>query len=228
MGYLRWKRLGDLLGGLGLLALTAPVQCVVAVAVLLLDGPPVWFRQARVGRGGHPFTLVKFRTMRTGTERPNPTLPVRDAATDPRVTPLGRLLRRTALDELPQLWHVVRGEMSLVGPRPLPVTDLTDPRWLQEAPPTERAQWTEWLQRRHTVRPGLTGRWQVSTSPVSDLENWRTCDLAYLKAMSFREDLQLLWATPGALWRGRREDKKNIDGQGGTTSEKSTCPPGNP
>ena len=110
---MRTNRLADLVAaGLGL-ALLSPLYLATALAVLLYDGPPVMFRQERIGRGGQPFHLWKFRTMRPASGGPLLTV-----AGDTRITPLGRFLRRTKLDELPQLWNVLKGEMSLVGPRP--------------------------------------------------------------------------------------------------------------
>jgi lipopolysaccharide/colanic/teichoic acid biosynthesis glycosyltransferase len=108
----RWKRGVDIVGGGILLLLSAPLQAIVALLVLLGDGPPVLFRHERVGYQGRAFRLMKFRTM-----RPSGGSPV-TAAGDPRITPVGRRLRRYKLDEFPQLWHVVTGAMSLVGPRP--------------------------------------------------------------------------------------------------------------
>ena len=110
---MRTNRLADLVAaGLGL-ALLSPLYLATALAVLLYDGRPVFFRQERIGRGGQPFHLWKFRTMRPASGGPLLTV-----AGDARITPLGRFLRRTKLDELPQLWNVLKGEMSLVGPRP--------------------------------------------------------------------------------------------------------------
>jgi lipopolysaccharide/colanic/teichoic acid biosynthesis glycosyltransferase len=198
------KRIMDMvLGGL-LLAVLLPVWGIVAVALLLAQGRPVLYRQARAGREGRPFLLLKFRTMAPGATPPPGDRPVSKDHADPRITPLGRLLRRTALDELPQLWNVLRGEMSLVGPRPLPVADLAHPGWLEGIAPDERARREAWLHRRATVPPGLTGLWQISPEPAEDFENWLTRDLAYLDRRNLLLDLVILLATPWALIRGRR------------------------
>src|SRR6266700_2556819 len=148
------KRGIDVVLGLALLLAVLPLLAVLAIAVWVETGAPVLFRCQRYGRGGRPFTMYKFRTMALGAERALQTLRSRNVAQgmvkiadDPRVTTLGRLFRRFSLDELPQLWNVVRGEMSLVGPRPheLGEVSLEDPVHLQ----------------RLRMRPGLTGLWQI-------------------------------------------------------------------
>jgi lipopolysaccharide/colanic/teichoic acid biosynthesis glycosyltransferase len=204
MHYSSRKRILDVLVGAILLVALLPVWAAVAVVLLLAQGRPVFYRQARVGQDGRSFTLLKFRTMAHGTPPPPGDTPVVKDHADPRITPLGRLLRRTALDELPQLWNVLRGEMSLVGPRPLPVADLEHPGWLEEIDPAERARREGWLRRRHSIPPGLTGLWQISPNPAEDFENWLARDLAYLDRRSLLLDLYILLATPFALLRGRK------------------------
>jgi exopolysaccharide biosynthesis polyprenyl glycosylphosphotransferase len=176
------------------LALLAVPMAVIAVVVRLTSPGPALFRQTRVGRGGREFTLWKFRTMVVGAE----SMPM-DAndvdgllfklRRDPRVTPVGRVLRRWSLDELPQLWNVLRGQMSLVGPRP-PV-------------PAEVARYGDDVRRRLLVKPGLTGLWQVSGR--SDLP-WEECvrlDLRYVENWSVSLDLVILARTLFAVVRGR-------------------------
>ena len=167
------KRVIDV--GLVLLAapLWAPLAAVVALAVRVVLGPPVLFRDVRAGRGGIPFTLVKFRSMRLG------------AGTDAeRLTRFGRFLRASSLDELPELWNVLKGEMSLVGPRPLPVRYV--PRYTAEQA------------RRLEVRPGLTGLAQVSGRNALDWEEKFRLDVAYVDSRSWAGDAAILVRT---LWQ---------------------------
>ena len=167
------KRVIDV--GLVLLAapLWAPLAAVVALAVRVVLGPPVLFRDVRAGRGGVPFTLVKFRSMRLG--------PGTDAE---RLTRFGRFLRASSLDELPELWNVLKGEMSLVGPRPLPVRYV--PRYTAEQA------------RRLEVRPGLTGLAQVSGRNALDWEEKFRLDVAYVDSRSLAGDVAILVRT---LWQ---------------------------
>jgi lipopolysaccharide/colanic/teichoic acid biosynthesis glycosyltransferase len=161
-----------------LVLLSAPVWltaiALTACAVRLSSGAPVFFGQRRAGRGGRVFTLVKFRTMRPG--------PGTDAE---RLTRLGRFLRATSLDELPQLFHVLSGSMALVGPRPLPEAYL--PRYTAE----ER--------RRHDVRPGLTGWAQVNGRNALSWEEKFALDLWYVDHRSFALDVRILFMTLGRL-----------------------------
>lgn len=150
--------------------LWVPLAAVVACLVRLSLGAPILFRDVRAGRGGRPFTLVKFRSMRTGAGS--------DAA---RLTRVGRLLRASSLDELPELWNVLKGEMSLVGPRPLPVRYL--PRYTAEQ------------RRRHDVRPGVTGWAQVNgRNALSWAEKFRY-DLEYVARQSLALDARILALT---------------------------------
>ena len=144
-GNAKLKRLLDIVCALGGLLVVAPLLAVVALAVLLDDGRPVLFRQERVGRNGTRFDILKFRSMRV---QPHGAGPLLTAAGDSRLTRVGRVIRRWKLDELPQLLNVLRGEMSLVGPRPITLDEL--PRYGQ-------VRW-HYL----SVRPGMTGLWQVS------------------------------------------------------------------
>ena len=175
------KRCVDLLFAVALLILTAPVQAVVALLVRLRLGSPVLFRQQRPGRHGTIFTLVKFRTML-----------VTDGHADPRedacrLTPLGAKLRASSLDELPTLWNVVRGDMSLVGPRPLLV------EYLDLYTPSQA--------RRHEVRPGITGLAQVSGRNSITWEQKFAADLQYVDERSLRLDLTILARTVVAVIR---------------------------
>jgi len=173
--YRSWGKRGlDLaLAAVGLVVLS-PVLLAVAAGVAVAMGRPVFFRQQRPGRDGRPFTLVKFRTM----ARPRPGVPADDAS---RLTRLGRWLRATSLDELPELWHVVRGQMSLVGPRPL----------LMEYLPLYSAEQA----RRHEVRPGITGWAQVNGRNALSWPERLALDAWYVDHLSLALDLGILWRT---------------------------------
>lgn len=178
------KRVLDLVLALPALLLLAPFVLAIALLVRARLGPPVIFRAVRAGRGGRPFVLYKFRTMRD----------LRDASgallsDEERITALGRFLRRTSLDELPQLYNVVRGEMSLVGPRPLLVEYL--------------ARYTPAQARRHEVRPGITGWTQINGRNGLSWEEKFELDLWYVNHASLLLDLKILVRTcRRVLWRG--------------------------
>jgi lipopolysaccharide/colanic/teichoic acid biosynthesis glycosyltransferase len=164
------KRLVDVVGAVVLLVVAAPILVLVGVAVVATMGWPVLFRHERAGRHGARFELLKIRTMRAG-----------DGSDAARLTPLGRALRATSLDELPQLWNVLRGDMSLVGPRPLPPAYL--PRYSAEQA------------RRHEVRPGITGLAQVSGRNALSWEEKFRLDVEYVERRSFALDCWILWRT---------------------------------
>jgi lipopolysaccharide/colanic/teichoic acid biosynthesis glycosyltransferase len=188
-----WKRALDLLGGVTLAVAALPALALIAAAVKLASPGPVLFRQLRAGLGGRPFVMYKFRTMTVDAESLRHALrelneldgPAFKIKADPRVTRLGRLLRSTSLDELPQLWNVIRGDMSLVGPRPLPCD--------------EQAACTPWQQRRLDVTPGLTCIWQISGRSNVSFAEWVRMDLQYANERSLGRDLQLLAATVPAV-----------------------------
>jgi exopolysaccharide biosynthesis polyprenyl glycosylphosphotransferase len=186
----------DRIGALVLLILLAPVLAVVAVLVKLDSPGPVLFRQLRAGRGGRPFRIVKFRTMRLDAEELLADLKRRNGHEgaffkmdeDPRITRIGRWLRRLSVDELPQLWNVLVGEMSLVGPRPLPVSE---------------AAWFSPVDRRRTlVRPGITGLWQVSGRSQLSAEEAVRLDLRYVEHWTLVLDGVILLRTVRAVLRG--------------------------
>jgi len=193
----RLKRAIDVVGALTGLVLTAPVLGACAVAITVQDRGPVLFAQTRIGQGGWPFTMYKLRSMVRDAEALKPTLQARNEADepafkmmqDPRVTRLGAWLRRTSLDELPQLWCVLRGDMSLVGPRP--------------ATPDEVARWSPEARRRLAVKPGLTGIWQVSGRSELDGRTWLAMDLDYVERASIGLDLWLILKTVPAVLSGR-------------------------
>ncbi len=180
-GYDPLKRAIDVVVAGTALVVSSPVQAVVAVLVARDLGRPVLFRQERPGKDGRPFTMVKFRSMRSA---PDGTSPLRDAE---RLTPFGRLLRSTSLDELPSLWNVVKGDMSLVGPRPLLM------QYLPLYSPQEA--------RRHEVRPGLTGLAQVRGRNLVSWSERFAMDVDYVERRSLRLDLQVMAATVATVLR---------------------------
>ncbi|MEQ8846245.1 sugar transferase [Botrimarina sp.] len=190
-----WKRAFDIVGASIGLVVAAPVIVAAAVAVRLTSPGPSLFVQEREGLGGKRFRIYKLRTMRTDAERLKRQLralneqdgPAFKIADDPRVTPFGRLLRRTSLDELPQLWNVLRGDMSLVGPRPLPID--------------ESLACQPWQRRRLHVTPGLTCTWQVYGRNVVPFDEWIRMDLDYARRRSPWLDLVLVARTCPSLLR---------------------------
>jgi exopolysaccharide biosynthesis polyprenyl glycosylphosphotransferase len=186
------KRTFDIGISLALLFIALPILAVAAIAVKLDDGGPVFFRQRRVGKGGALFDMLKFRSMVVGADRLQAELRDKNFSDgllfrmdgDPRITRVGRIIRRLSIDELPQLWNVVRGEMSLVGPRPLPV----DPDAFSQGE-----------SERHTVLPGITGYWQISGGNGLAYHEMIRLDLAYIRNWSLWLDLRLLLRTIPAL-----------------------------
>lgn len=176
------KRALDVVGAGAALAVTAPVLAATAAAVAIDLGRPVIFRQVRPGLGGQPFTMFKFRTMRDATDAHGRALPDGE-----RLTRLGRFLRASSLDELPELWNVLRGEMSLVGPRPLLV---------QYLPLYSREQ-----ARRHEVKPGITGWAQIHGRNALSWDDKFALDVWYVDHASVWLDLRILAATVRAVLR---------------------------
>ena len=192
------KRAMDIVGGAAALLLAAPLIAVIAI-VLLLQRGPVMFAQTRTGQGGREFRCFKFRTMHVGAQakldavlaadpkarahwRRHHKLPV-----DPRVTTMGRFLRRTSLDELPQLLNVLKGDMSLVGPRPVPAAEL--------------ARYRGYAGYYLSVKPGLTGLWQVNGRNSTTYNRRIALDVTYARKNSLALDLAILARTPGVLLR---------------------------
>jgi lipopolysaccharide/colanic/teichoic acid biosynthesis glycosyltransferase len=171
--------------GLGL-AVASPVLAAAALAIKLDDGGPVFYRQRRVGLNGEEFELVKFRTMDVGAEHKGAGLAVNEG--DPRITRAGRLLRRLSIDELPQLWNVVRGDMSLIGPRP------TLAYQVERYTPRQR--------RRLEVRPGITGWAQIHGRARLPWEERIELDVWYVEHRSPWLDLKIIARTPSALFAG--------------------------
>jgi lipopolysaccharide/colanic/teichoic acid biosynthesis glycosyltransferase len=200
------KRVFDLVLVCPLLLIAAPLMLLVAVAIWLFDGRPILFRQARLGRGATLFEMLKFRTMRQASDAAH-----RDYAgrwitqnrafsngkgrgalykmtEDPRITRLGAILRRFSIDELPQLLNVVRGEMSLIGPRP--------------ALPYELELYRDWHRRRLEALPGLTGPWQVGGRNRLSFDEMVRLDIDYIEHWSLARDLAILARTPRAVLAG--------------------------
>lgn len=188
-----WKRACDVaLSALGLVVLS-PLMATAAVAVAVSTPGPVIFRQKRAGLGGRSFDFLKFRTMHVDAEARLASLrdqnevsgPVFKMTNDPRITPVGRILRKTSIDELPQLWNVLKGDMTLVGPRP-PILD-------------EVAEYTTWQRRRLDVTTGLTCLWQVNGRSNIPFESWTRLDIDYARRRSLSLDLQILMRTLPAV-----------------------------
>jgi len=192
------KRLLDIAISLLLLALAGPAIAIAALAIKISSPGSILFKQKRIGLNGRMFTLYKFRTMIADAharrdevahlnEMNGPVFKVRD---DPRVTPVGRWLRRFSLDEIPQLWNVLKGDMSLVGPRP-PI-------------PEEVASYHRWHRRRLSMKPGLTCLWQVSgRNEIQDFDHWMKLDLQYIDNWSPSLDLKILLRTIPAVLSGK-------------------------
>jgi len=192
-----FKRTFDVLVSSVILVLLSPFLLVVAAIIKLTSSGPVFFRQVRTGRNERPFFVLKFRTMYEDAEERKAEIlhlnemdgPLFKISDDPRVTRVGRFLRRTSLDELPQLINVWKGDMSLVGPRPFVVS--------------EAAEIEGWARKRFEARPGMTGLWQVSgRNELSHLELCRL-DYLYVASWSFWWDMQILWQTPATMFKGR-------------------------
>ena len=191
------KRALDVVFSSALLVLLAPLFFVVAVLVKCASPGAVLFRQTRVGLNKRQFQIYKFRTMNANAEQIQDELlplnemagPVFKMTNDPRVTPLGRVLRKTSIDELPQLFNVLKGEMSLVGPRAMSLRDyqLFD---------------QDWQRRRFSVKPGITCLWQVNGRSSIPFEKWMELDMQYIDKWSLWLDLKILAQTVPAVLRG--------------------------
>jgi len=194
-GYQAAKRLLDVVGALGLLIVLGPAMLTTFLVLLLTTrGRPLYW-QRRVGYCGRPFSMWKFRTMVADADRRQHEVgneqagPVFKNRRDPRITRIGRFLRKTSLDETPQLFSVLWGRMSLVGPRPLPVSEV--------------ARFQPWHRRRLAVMPGLTCLWQVSGRSEIGFEDWVRMDIWYVRNQGFWADCKLLLRTPLSVVSGR-------------------------
>ena len=190
-----WKRSIDIIIGSLLIVLTAPVVLLAALAVIIVEGGSPVFSQERVGLNARRFRMFKLRTMVSGAHEMREDLlhlneatgPVFKIRNDPRLHPLGSLLRQTSIDELPNLWNVLRGEMSLVGPRP-PLT-------------CEVAHYDAYAMRRLTVKPGITCLWQIQGRSEVSFDEWMALDNRYIDTWTPLADLQILLKTIPAVLR---------------------------
>jgi exopolysaccharide biosynthesis polyprenyl glycosylphosphotransferase len=191
------KRIVDFAVALVAVIAILPIMLLVAIVIRITSTGPVFFAQKRVGHNKRKFTMYKFRTMVVDAEQQMEQLehlnevsgPVFKIKNDPRITPIGRFLRKTSLDELPQLFSVLKGDMSLVGPRPLPIRDYEG---FNE----------DWQRRRFSVKPGITCLWQVQGRSSISFEKWMELDLQYIDKWSLWLDLQILLQTIPAVLRG--------------------------
>jgi len=182
------KRLIDIVGSLALIVVLSPLLLTILIVLAITTRGKPLFWQRRAGHLGKTFLMIKFRSMRLDADKIKHTVanestgPVFKNRRDPRVTRLGRILRKTSLDETPQLLHVLFGQMSLVGPRPLDVREV--------------ARFAHWQLRRLAVKPGLTCLWQVSGRSEIGFEEWSRMDLWYVQNQSLKTDIELLCRTP--------------------------------
>jgi exopolysaccharide biosynthesis polyprenyl glycosylphosphotransferase len=191
------KRLIDILGSAGLLLVLAPVFAIVTLLIRLDSAGPILFAQERVGLNKRRFRMLKFRTMLDGADQQQLVLerlneaegPVFKIRNDPRITRVGRILRRFSIDELPQFFNVLKGDMSLVGPRPLPVRDVNRIN-------------VQWHKRRFSIKPGITCLWQVNGRSNIGFNDWVRMDLDYIDKWSLGLDLKILMKTIPAVFRG--------------------------
>jgi lipopolysaccharide/colanic/teichoic acid biosynthesis glycosyltransferase len=181
--------------------LMLPLFFIIGILIRITSTGPIFFCSRRVGKGGRYFTFWKFRSMyvagprRSDLERSNEKSGhIFKMRCDPRVTPVGRILRRLSLDEIPQLFNVLAGDMSLVGPRPLPAEDL-DPDGMSR-------EFTDWAERRSMVRPGITGLWQIRGRSELPFTKMMEFDIEYIENWSIRLDLGILLKTPRAVFFG--------------------------
>lgn len=184
-----FKRIIDIIGaGLGLILLS-PIIAIVACAVKVTSKGPIFFSQKRVGKNGELFEMYKFRSMVVNAEELKGNLedqnemsgPMFKIKDDPRITKVGKFIRKTSIDELPQLWNILKGDMSLVGPRP--------------SLPKEVEQFDNWMFKRLSVRPGLTCYWQVSGRNNIDFEDWMKLDVKYVDERNIWIDIKLIFKT---------------------------------
>ena len=189
----RWKRAMDLLVAGSMLLCPGPLLLAVYLIIKMTDPGPAFFVQQRMGRGGIPFGMYKFRSMVMNADALKAELlsqnervgPAFKMTNDPRITPIGRFIRKWSIDELPQLFNVLRGEMSLVGPRPLPLE--------------EDQQMAQWHNMRRQANPGLTCYWQISDRDSLSFDEWVRLDIKYLRERSFLIDVKILLMTVPAV-----------------------------
>jgi len=199
------KRAFDLLTAGLLLVVLSPLLLAIMMAIHIASPGPAVFRQQRAGKGGKPFTLYKFRTMRLDTD---PFGPSPRSGADPRLTRLGRFLREYSLDELPQVVNIIRGDMAIIGPRPLYITQISE--------------WNERQRKRLLVRPGLTGLAQISGRGELTVEEKLELDVQYVEQMGLRLDAHILFATSArvfarqGIYERRYSQAEDTRGQSGS------------
>ena len=188
------KRLIDITCSFVGILVLSPLFIIIAIIIKFTSKGPVFFSQKRVGRNGKEFDMYKFRSMVVNAEELKEKLaaqnemsgPMFKMKDDPRVTKVGKFIRKTSIDELPQLWNILKGDMSLVGPRP--------------SLPKEVAQFDEWMYKRLEVKPGLTCYWQVSGRNNIDFEDWMKLDVKYVKERNLWIDIKLIFKTVFVLF----------------------------
>ena len=188
------KRLIDIICSFVGILVLSPLFIIIAIIIKFTSKGPVFFSQKRVGRNGKEFDMYKFRSMVVNAEELKEKLaaqnemsgPMFKMKDDPRVTKVGKFIRKTSIDELPQLWNILKGDMSLVGPRP--------------SLPKEVAQFDEWMYKRLEVKPGLTCYWQVSGRNNIDFEDWMKLDIRYVEEKNLWIDIKLIFKTVGVLF----------------------------
>ncbi|OCT11543.1 hypothetical protein A8709_04765 [Paenibacillus pectinilyticus] len=173
------KPLLDLLVGLSLLLFTSPLLLIVAIWIKIDSKGPVIFKQQRYGKNGRLFNIYKFRTMYVDVPKEGRS-PI--SGEDPRITSVGRILRKCSIDELPQLFNILRGEMSFIGPRP-------------EQKSIVEAEYTDWEWQRFRVTPGITGLWQISPERIYPIHDNLQHDFKYAEEISWRMDIKIIWGT---------------------------------
>ena len=188
------KRLIDIICSFVGILVLSPLFIIIAIIVKFTSKGPIFFSQKRVGRNGKEFDMYKFRSMVVNAEELKEKLaaqnemsgPMFKMKDDPRVTKVGKFIRKTSIDELPQLWNILKGDMSLVGPRP--------------SLPKEVAQFEDWMYKRLEVKPGLTCYWQVSGRNNIDFEDWMKLDVKYVEERNLWIDIKLIFKTVGVLF----------------------------
>ena len=188
------KRLIDVVCSFMGVLLLSPLFIIIAIIIKMTSKGPVFFSQKRVGKNGKEFDMYKFRSMVVNAEELKEKLAAKNEMSgpmfkmkdDPRVTKVGKFIRKTSIDELPQLWNVLKGDMSLVGPRP--------------SLPKEVAQFENWMYKRLEVKPGLTCYWQVNGRNNIDFEDWMKLDIKYVNERSTWIDIKLIFKTIGVLF----------------------------
>jgi len=184
-----WKLCMDITGSVFCLVVFSPIMLMIAIAIKITTGGPVIFKQIRVGHGGESFTMYKFNSMVVGAEAKKKLLmefnerdlPAFKLKNDPRITPIGKFIRKWSLDEFPQFINVLNGEMSLVGPRPNIVEELN--------------QYEDWHYGRLKIKPGITGLWQVTSRDRGSFDEWMKLDIKYCNTYSPLLDLNILFLT---------------------------------